>query len=134
MSKRKLSEAGLEQHRQAPTTHGAYSYMSRTKTGAPITLTMAEVERSILLEVETDGPRERIRKQAIRFGVAAELLWGHMQTSAEAFDSCLHAFTWLAGAEIRAWRDWHAMGGKGDGLSAADVLDAMKDGKREQGQ
>ena len=129
MAERELSDKQIEQRRQAKTKHGAHSYLARTKAGQSITVSMAEVERSILLEVETDGPRDRVRKQAIRFGAAAEMLWGNMQTSPEAFDAGLTKWGWLAGAEIRAWRDWHALGGKGDG---GDTLDGLLRGNDDK--
>ena len=88
---------------------------------------MAEIERSVLIEVETDGPRGRVSKQAGRFAAAAEMLWGWMQESPENFDSGLKVWGWLAGAEIRAWRDFAALRDDDDGNSeAAQILASYK--------
>lgn len=93
----------------AAATHGARAYLSRTEAGKPITIGMAEIERSILIEVETDGARGRVSKQACRFAAAAEMLWAWMQESPENFHKGLKWWGWLAGAEIRAWRDFAAL-------------------------
>lgn len=93
----------------AAVTHGARSYLTRTEAGAVITVGMSEIERSILIEVETDGARGRVSKQACRFAAAAEMMWGWMQESPENFHSGLKTWGWLAGAEVRAWRDFAAL-------------------------
>lgn len=104
--------------------HGARAYLTRTEAGKPITVGMAEIERSVFLEVETDGARGRVSKQACRFAAAAEMLWQWMQESPENFHSGLKAWGWLAGAEIRAWRDYAALPAHDDGGS--DVLAAYR--------
>lgn len=88
---------------------GAYGYLARTEDGRKIPSDLALVESQVVVEVELDGPLARIRKQAIRLGTAAELLWGHMMTGRESFEKGLRHWGWLAGAEIRAWREYEAL-------------------------
>lgn len=125
-----MSDHGqFEQGNTAAVTHGAQSYLARTEQGKPITIGMSEIERSILIEVETDGPRGRVSKQACRFGSAAEMLWQWMQESPENFHGGLRAWGWLAGAEVRAWRDWAALAEHDPDDEAARVLAAVRSGK-----
>jgi hypothetical protein len=125
-----LSEAQVEQRRQAPTTHGAHSYLARTEAGALVTADMQLGESLVLKRFDEVGPRGMVEKNALRFEAAAELLWGHMMTSREAFDAGLKTWGWLASAAVRAWRDHGALTGKGeDAPDAARVLEGLK---REQ--
>lgn len=121
-----MSDNGrFEQGNGAAIRHGAQSYLARTAAGKPITIGMAEIEHSILIEVETDGPRARVSKQACRFAAAAEMYWHWMQESPENFHSGLKVWGWLAGAEVRAWRDWAALQ---DELNPKDITDLMTGG------
>jgi len=121
------NDGQFETGNTASFTHGARSYLARTEAGKPITVGMAEIERSVLIEVETDGARGRVSKQACRFGAAAELLWQWMQESSENFHSGLKVWGWLAGAEIRAWRDFAALHDDDNGNSeAAQILASYK--------
>lgn len=88
------------------------------------------MESAVIADVQADGPLARVEKAAVRFGTAAELLWGHMQTSPEAFKSGLSQWGWLQGAEVRAWRDWQALqkAGQGGDEEARRVLEAVKRG------
>jgi len=126
-----LSDAQLEQRRTAAKTHGAFSYLARTEDGDRITADMGLVESAVVAEVEAAGPRARVRKQAIRFATAADLLWGHMLTGPEEFVAGLTKWGWLAGAEIRAWLNERALKDSGDEGDAGAVLEAVK---REQTQ
>lgn len=112
----------------AAMTHGARSYLARTEQGKPITVGMSEIERSIVIEVETDGPRARVSKQACRFAAAAEMLWQWMQESSENFHSGLRVWGWLAGAEIRAWRDWAALQAEHNPKDVTDLVTGGKHG------
>ncbi len=112
---------------QNATKHGAFSYLARTEAGEPIPATLALVESQVLADIERDGPRERIRKQAARLGAASEMLWGFMLVNEKQFKAGLKHFGWLAGAEVRAWRDYYALEGAGDTpTGAAEVLESLK--------
>ena len=102
------------------TRHGAFSYLNRTKKGEKIPRDLALVESAVAVEVEEDGPLGRIRKQAVRLATASELLWFYMASGPEAFSTGLRQWGWLAGAEIRAWREHEALRNSG----AADDEDA----------
>ncbi len=128
---KKLTDAEHWQRREAAKTHGAFSYLARTKDGERITADMALVESQVIAEVESDGPRSRVRKQAIRFATAADLLWGHMLTGPEAFMAGLTKWGWLAGAEIRAWLNEREMKDKGDDDGAGAVLEDVKKYRHE---
>jgi len=92
-----------------PRKSGAYGYLARTKDGRPIPNDLALIESQIIEEVEMDGPLMRIKKQAIRFATASEILWGHMMSEKESFRKGLRHWGWLAGAEIRAWREYETL-------------------------
>lgn len=110
--------------------HGAFGYLNRTEAGEPIPVTLALVESQVLADIERDGPRERVRKQAARLGIAAELLWSYMQVNEAQFFAGLKHWGWLAGAEVRAWRDYGAMDdGDTDAKDAKSILNRLDNGK-----
>lgn len=92
-----------------PRKSGAYGYLARTKDGRPIPNDLALIESQIIEEVEIDGSLMRIKKQAIRFATASEILWAHMMSEKDAFKKGLRHWGWLAGAEIRAWREYETL-------------------------
>ena len=122
-----ITDTSFKEGNTASMQHGARSYLARTEAGKPITGGMAAIERSILIEVETDGARGRVEKQAARFAAAAEMYWQWMQESPENFHSGLKAWGWLAGAEIRAWRDFAALrDDDGGNAEASKILASYK--------
>jgi hypothetical protein len=122
------SQAEIEQRADASRTHGAHSYLARTGEGGggEITAAMALVESAVMTRHTEGGARGMVETSALRFEVASELLWRHMQTSREAFDAGLKAWGWLQGAAVRAWRDLAALPSDEETrVSAAKVLESL---------
>ena len=110
--------------------HGAFGYLNRTIAGDKIPADLALVESQVVVEVGNDGPLGRIRKQAVRLAAAGELLWAYMQGGPEAFSKGLKQWGWLAGAEVRAWREHEALRNSGAADDdAVQVLEAVKSGR-----
>jgi hypothetical protein len=110
---------------QGARKHGAFSYLNRTRDNKPIPKDLAFIESQVIEDIDQDGPLLRIKKQASRLATAAELLWGYMASSPDNFRKGLKQWGWLAGAEIRAWRDYEAMAkSTDDDVITAKVLEA----------
>ena len=131
--KRELNWWEVEQRERAPKKHGAYAYLQRSADGRPIDAEIALVQSQVTADLERDGPLALVERQALRFTVAAELLWAYMMGNEAQFKKGLHSWGWLAGAAVRSWERAEALrraGDRGD-LPAAKVLEALKG---EQGE
>ena len=67
-------------------THGAYSYLSRSAKNMPLSADVAQVERDVVADAEENGAISQVQRQAIRLQTAAELLWRHMMSGADPFN------------------------------------------------
>ena len=112
-------------------THGAYSYLSRSSKNMPLSADVARVEADVVADAEENGAVSQVERQAVRLQTAAELLWRHMQSNPEQFKSYLKSWGWLCNSSIRAWRELETLrrsAAVGD-VATNRVLEAYDDDK-----
>ena len=112
-------------------THGAYSYLSRSAKNMPLSADVARVEADVVADAEENGAVSQVERQAVRLQTAAELLWWHMQSNPEQFKSYLKSWGWLCNSSIRAWRELETLrrsAAVGD-VATNRVLEAYDDDK-----
>ena len=112
-------------------THGAYSYLSRSAKNMPLSADVARVEADVVADAEENGAVSQVERQAVRLQTAAELLWRHMQSNPEQFKSYLKSWGWLCNSSIRAWRELETLrrsAAVGD-VATNRVLEAYDDDK-----
>ena len=112
-------------------THGAYSYLSRSSKNMPLSADVAQVEAQVVADADEGGSISQVRQQAIRLQTAAELLWRHMMSGADPFNKHIRAWGWLCNSAIRGWREVEAMRRSAavDDVATNKVLEAYSDDK-----
>ena len=99
------NEAEIAPQAMNSSTHGAYSYLSRSSKNMPLSADVARVEADVVSDAEENGAVSQVQRQAVRLQTAAELLWRHMQSNPEQFKNYLKSWGWLCNSSIRAWRE-----------------------------
>jgi hypothetical protein len=113
-------------------THGARGYLSRTETDKPITINMAEIERSVLADLRANGPRGVLEAALVRNETAARMLWAAMGESPERFISLLKMFCYTSNNATRAARDLAALP-TDEPLDARTILDSIRGNDDDNG-
>ena len=120
------------------TEHGGYGAALKLTKGEPLVGLAREAELAVYAEVETQGRRAVVVRNAARLQAACDLFWNAVSKSAQdgdlqALDRYIARFGWLASASLRAWAQVKTESQADDGPSAAQVLDSMRGGN-EQGE
>lgn len=116
MSKRngKAVQTGIVAHynsrpnNNSATKHGGEAALDRIKAGEALTGPAREAELSVTDELNTNGRRSLVVRNAVRLQAVADLFWAAVNGAAErqdlqALDRYVARFGWLASASLRAW-------------------------------
>lgn len=88
--------------------HGGEAALDRIKAGDALTGPAREAELAVTDELNTNGRRSLVVRNATRLQAACDLFWQAVTGAAErqdlqALDRYVARFGWLAGASLRAW-------------------------------
>lgn len=88
--------------------HGGEAALARIKAGDALTGPAREAELAVTDELNTNGRRSLVVRNATRLQAACDLFWQAVTGAAErqdlqALDRYVARFGWLASASLRAW-------------------------------
>ncbi len=128
-----LSEAEIEQRRNASVKFGAERAVKQIQHGQALTGPAREAELAVYDEFENKGRYSLVLRNASRLQAACDLYWGAVQKAAEdgdleALDRYIARFGWLSGSSLRAWQQVRQ---EQDAHSDDLILDAINSAKDE---